>query len=107
MKNDFLMIFFVFLLSFSIISLKKEDIKPKQFDPYENAAEIKTKIWYDPDTKEELAAHGIITKSYKKFLWFKRVVDEGWDVNMTFAIPLKLANGKLVTDTIELPYYIK
>ena len=109
LKENPMEIFYIFLLLSLVIMIshKKEFTEPTQFNPFENAAETKFKIWYDPDTKKELAAHIIVTKSYKKFLWFKKVVDEGWDYNMTFSNPIKLDSGKLITETAQLPYYIK
>lgn len=96
----------IFLLLL-ILSLSLKERKEKIFNPFENAAEIKTKIWYDSKTKKELAAHFIVTKTYKKFFGWKRIVNEKLDYEMKFDIPLRLADGSLVYDTTQLPYIIK
>lgn len=111
--NSFLLLFIIFLLIFSILSsptTEKKD-KSERFDYFKNSAETKSKIWYDPKTKIELAAMNIVTKRYVKKLWKTKIVEvPKWNIDcnqMSFSYPLKLASGELIFNTNQLPYYLK
>ena len=104
-----------FLLMSSLILLKPENEiqEPKIYNPFEDAIETKIKYFYDFDdiTKTPLAVINIVTKhKIKKLFWEKIENASNNDIemwNIAFAVPLQLANGKLIFDTKQLAYYLK
>lgn len=111
MNPVIILIFVVFVLMISSPIKKNKSETPVTFDYLKNAAEIKTKVWYDPRTKTDLAAMSVVTKRYVKKLWKIEVVEmPQWNIdcnNLEFQLPLKLANGELIFSTAQLPYRIK
>lgn len=107
-NNSFLFIFIFLLIYFILSSSTTEKKHEPKYNYFKNVAEIKTKIWYDPVNKTELAAMAVVTKRYVKKFWKTKTVEESAEsTGMSWRYPLRLANGEWVWDTNQLPYYLK
>jgi len=105
MKTIFI---YYILICICLLLVKTQEIeKNSKVSYYKDAAEIKTKTWYDPETKKELAAHAIVTKRYAAKWLRNKIINASTSVDMEFEHPLRTEKGKLIFSTSQLPYYIK